>query len=318
MTAVFAAPASPLVSLEGENDLVGSRPPVFLVGPARSGTSLLYKLLCLHPEVSYVSNWMARFPSRPALATLNRLARSFPAYTRKVWFEGGSNAYVYGRRRRLRERMYPMPVEGEPVFRASGVGDETAADPDRAMRELREVVGSIVRRADGPSFVNKRIANNRRISFLARVFPGARFIWIVRDGRAVAYSLSRVDWWEDSVVWWYGGTPRDWRSEGRDPWELCARNWVEELSVIERGLAEVPGGEVMRLSYEEFVRDPLASLASVGRFAGLTSTEGWRRSVGAVRYPDRNEGWPRALGSDVIETITSIQAEKLRAYGYEV
>ena len=30
----------------------GTRP-VFLLGPARSGTSLLYKALCLHPQAGY-------------------------------------------------------------------------------------------------------------------------------------------------------------------------------------------------------------------------------------------------------------------------
>ena len=34
-----------------------------------------------------------------------------------------------------------------------------------------------------------------------------RFVVLVRDGRAVAESLSRVDWWETNHVWWYGGTP---------------------------------------------------------------------------------------------------------------
>jgi hypothetical protein len=30
--------------------------PLFLVGVPRSGTTLLYKLLCLHPDVAYISN----------------------------------------------------------------------------------------------------------------------------------------------------------------------------------------------------------------------------------------------------------------------
>ena len=33
---------------------------MFLVGAARSGTSLLYRALCLHPDVAYVSNYVRR------------------------------------------------------------------------------------------------------------------------------------------------------------------------------------------------------------------------------------------------------------------
>ncbi|MBV9253816.1 MAG: sulfotransferase, partial [Actinobacteria bacterium] len=36
--------------------------PLFLVGAPRSGTSLLYKALCLHPDAAYISNWVNRFP----------------------------------------------------------------------------------------------------------------------------------------------------------------------------------------------------------------------------------------------------------------
>ena len=74
------------------------------------------------------------------------------------------------------------------------------------------------------------------IPALAELFPRARFVSIVRDGRAVACSLSRVHWWPDLTVWWYGGTPGRWQEEGRDPWELCARHWVRELAVLEQGL----------------------------------------------------------------------------------
>src|SRR6266511_4315156 len=48
--------------------------PLFIVGAPRSGTSLLYKLLCLHPRAAWISNWGRRAPGQPALAMLNRLA----------------------------------------------------------------------------------------------------------------------------------------------------------------------------------------------------------------------------------------------------
>ena len=43
----------------------GERPPgeqvAFLVGAGRSGTTLLHKLLCLHPQIAYISNYENRF-----------------------------------------------------------------------------------------------------------------------------------------------------------------------------------------------------------------------------------------------------------------
>jgi len=54
--------------------------PLFLVGVPRSGTTLLYKLLCLHPEVAYISHWMRIAPGVPALALVNRLTFTIPRH----------------------------------------------------------------------------------------------------------------------------------------------------------------------------------------------------------------------------------------------
>jgi hypothetical protein len=86
--------------------------PVFLLGPARSGTSLIYKLLCMHPESAWISNWLARVPAATSAAVLNRVTTHAPRARRRVWFGAdGSNAYVYGRRREIRDRLFPMPHE---------------------------------------------------------------------------------------------------------------------------------------------------------------------------------------------------------------
>lgn len=294
-------------------------PPAFLVGAARSGTSLLYKALCLHPETAWISNWVKRAPGVPALAALNRVARRLPAARRRVWFGEDSNAYVYGSPRALAERLFPMPVEGEPLYRRCGVPQlpgEPAAPPDHQVAHLREAFSAIRRASGGRRLVNKRIANNRRIPLLAQAFPRALFVEIVRDGRAVALSLSRVDWWQKDVVWWYGDTPARWASEGRDPWEICARNWVEELREIERGLEAVPDAQVLRIRYEAFVERPLATLEQVGAFLGLSPDEGWRRELERLRFPDRNDAWRDRLAPDTVRRITAWQAADLRRLGY--
>lgn len=293
---------------------------VILLGAPRSGTTLLYKALCLHPEVAWISNWARRFPGVPAVAALNRIAYRQRALQREVWFaDGGANAYVYGRARGLLERAFPQPVEGEPIYARCGLSTDPRDDvDDDATRRLRDAFEAHRRWAGGRCFVTKRIANNRRIPQLLAAFPRARFVDLLRDGRAVAYSLSRVDWWDETPLWWYGGTPRDWVAEGGDPLELCARDWVEERTIIERGLEEVPAEQVLRLSYERFVQEPVATVTQVGRFAGIPRDEGWLARVAELRYPNRNEGWRAALDDDVALRIQEIQRAALARYGYAV
>lgn len=292
-------------------------PPLFILGAPRSGTSALYKALCLHPEATWLSNVERRAPRVPALAVLNRVARWAPATRQRVWFGAdGAKAYAYGGPRSLVQRTFPQPVEGEPVFAAAGI-PAVAGTPGASPRQLR-LRRDLERRrraAGGRVLVSKRIAHNTRIPLLHTVFPDARFAVITRDGRAVAASLSRVDWWPDSPLWWYGGTPADWAAGGGDPYEVCARHWVEEVGAIERGLVDVPVAQVVRVRYEDLVGDPTGTLLRVAAGGGLAPSLQWQRSLAAVRFPDQNEAWRTRLGSSAA-TVERLQSAELERLGY--
>jgi hypothetical protein len=298
---------------------------LFIVGAPRSGTSLLYKSLCLHPEAAWISNWVGHYPGHPGLAALNHAARWLPGRRRRVWFgAGGDNAYVYGRPRPALERVFPMPMEGERVFNHCGIapptpdGDPTANDPVRraaAIARLRATFATVVRWSGGRVLVCKRIANNQRIPLLAEAFPQARFVHLVRDGRAVAYSLSRVDWWDTDVVWWYGDTPAAWRAAGGDPWELCAEHWNRELASIQEGLAAVPAGQRLEVRYADLVADPVGFIEQVAGFGGLGPDTGWHAELTRLSYPNKDESWRQHLDADVRARIERIQAGTLRRLG---
>lgn len=292
---------------------------LFIVGPPRSGSTLLYKALCLRPDVAYLSNWVRRFPALPALGVFNRVPAMLPKTRRAAWFGDGSHAYVYGTQRSAVRRAFPTPVEGEPVFTRCGIGTAPggrlpgqAPDLDR----LRRTFEVVRRAAGGRVLVSKRIAHNVRIPLLADAFRAARFVFLVRDGRAVAHSLSRVDWWPDSYVWWQQTTPRAWGEQGEDPWTLCARHWAEELKVVQDGLSHVPAGQRMQLRYEDLMSDPLPTLRRVADFAGLGARPAWSDELRALRFSDRNNAWRSTLDEQVASRITELQQPLLAQYGY--
>lgn len=289
---------------------------VFILGPARSGTSLLYRLLALHPEVAFISNWNSRFPRVAAVGALQRATRSSRSL-RRQWFRPDGNAYVYGRTRPLSERLVPAPVEGEPVFALAGINEDgTTRSPD-AVDALRNQIARISRYTGGTFFVNKRVANNRRIALIHRAFPEAHFITITRDGRAVALSLSRVNWWQDSTVWWAGETPTEWAGRGNDPWELCAGNWVHEIDAIDEGLSDIPKEQQTTITYEALVADPCEQLTRVAESIGLPLDDSWLDEVGSVPLP-ANDHWRTELSDSVVRTITDVQRTTLQRLGYIV
>ena len=270
---------------------------------------MFYKCLCLHPDAGWISNWVARHSRFPQLSALNRLTRRFPPLQDRAWFDAVGNAYVYGKPRPALVRAIPAPVEGEPVFARAGLGAAPGADA-----ALRRAVAAMTRWSGGRTFVSKRIANNRRVAALVTAFPGARFLHVVRDGRAVARSLGQVDWWETSVVSWYGGTPSDWRAGGGDPIELCARTWVEEVAAVEAGLRDIPASHRMVARYEDAIADPGATMAKVAQFAGLRSDARWLARV-ERRLAQRALPPAPRVDAEALR-IEAVQREQLEAFGY--
>ena len=289
--------------------------PLFIVGAPRSGTSLLYRVLALHPRAAFVNNYNRHLVAVPELAVLNGLASRAARSRRRVWFgEYASNAYRSGHHRSLLDRAFPQPVEGEALFERRRVLHAAPGTvPDARQRRLAPDLERLTRASGGRVLISKGIGHNRRIPLLDAIFPECRFVVMARDGRAVVRSLMSVDWWPQTDIWWWQGTPQDWVGEGHDPVELAARHWVEEVDAIEQGLAGVPRRRVLRLTYEALVRSPVDVLEGVAAFAGLGDDPQWRGDLDELHFPDRNRVHDLAA---VDPRVTQIQSVTLRSLGY--
>ncbi len=291
---------------------------LFVIGAGRSGTTLLYKGLCLHPEIAWISNYLARFPGSLVWPMLNRTVRWFPSARRKAWFGVNSNAYF--NERNLFLKLLPTPVEGESIYARCGIPvfpDPSWEITERQAECLRKSFTNI-RKAQGATlFVSKRTANNRRIPQLVRAFPKSKFLYIVRDGRATATSMVRAPWWHEHEVWWLKGkTPRQWEQEGGHPMELAARNWVEEIKEIETGLQVVPKAQIMQIRYEELIENAADIWPEIERFIEVPSSPSWLEEVLGLILTNRNRSWEETLGVEEKRILERIQRETLDRLGY--
>jgi hypothetical protein len=271
-----------------DEQVPGSRV-AFLVGAGRSGTTLVYKLLCLHPSVAYISNYENRLPWFP-----DGLAARFAAQRTedklRAWFGVGGNAY-YTNRPWLKKAL-PTPHEGEAVYAACGVPLHPAPGARADVRmacALRCRFESIRRGSGARLFVSKRTANNRRLPLLRSVFPAARYVHLVRDGREVAQSLSTVSWWDGHTIWWDGRTARQMESDGESRLAVCTRNWVREIEALQAGLAGVDPRQVLTLRFENLLREPLPQLQRVLGFLGLDCPASFRDAVARLRLGSGRE-----------------------------
>lgn len=304
-----------MINLNKKNEIL---PPVFIIGAGRSGTTLLYKMLCMHSEIAWISNYYNKFPDCFFLSFINRINHISKRKCCTIWFSKNSNAY-FSHRKRLK-RIFPVPKEGEVLYKRCGI--PLFPNPiwhiTNAQKEC--IINSFekIRYYQGASvFVTKRTANNRRIATLIKVFPKAKFIHIIRDGRAVAFSLLNVEWWNDHKVWWWQQrTPRQWEEEGNSPIEMAARNWVEEINAIRFGLAHVPKNQIYEIRYEELQSNYLDILMKVARFIGIYPDYIWMKTIKSLSVINKNNTWLEKSSDSEQAILNKVQYDTLKLLGY--
>lgn len=296
---------------------------VFQLGAGRSGTTLLYKMLSVCRSVAYLSNYQQRYPEWPSLAYLQRLLNQFPEFKRNSWFQEQGGAYFNDRRRCILQSIVPTPSEAEPVYASCGI-PLTPAEDFRLLPHtancLRERFERILRASGADVLLSKRTANNRRIPLLKQIFPNAKYIHLVRDGRAVAYSLLRVAWWNDHVLYWTGKTPQQMVAQGANPLELAARNWVEEMHSLERGIALIEESKLLEVRYDELLQDPHGQLQRILHFMGVDpqADATFPGIIESLHLRPRQEAWSRNWTESELIRVLNLQGNTLRRWGFSL
>lgn len=120
------------------------------------------------------------------------------------------------------------------------------------------------RKGDAPILVEKNPRNILRIPFLRAVFPEAKFIHIVRDGRDVACSLLPGI----GGRWWAHERPPQWRDLFARYRGIirCAHAWREIVHIGLDDLAHVPH---LQIRYEDLVARPRDVARQLVEYLGL-------------------------------------------------
>ena len=289
---------------------------VFLLGAGRSGTTLLYKLLCLHQNARYISNFHIRGPLWFPANTVSSVFANYPSLRKWAWFQEKGNAYFMNRP--FFRRLIPTPVEGEKVYEKCGF----SALPNNNLSLttdnytcLKKVFDSYHTSSE-QVFINKRTSNNQRISFLANSFGEAKYINLVRDGRAVAYSLNQVEWWNEHILWWAGRTPKEMEAQGYSPLTLSSMNWVKDVRAIQSGLAAIEPDNVLDICFEDLMANPVGVLTQTCQFMGLEVNKELIRVWQNVGLGESSEKWRAAWNDKMLDTVMLEQTSLLAELGY--
>ena len=142
-----------------------------------------------------------------------------------------------------------------------------------------------------------------RLGFLNEIFEDAKFIHLVRDGRAVASSLLHVDFWRG----WYG--PQGWRAgllspEDQATWEaydrsfvaLAGLEWRIQMRAMEAARRALPDpARFLEIKYETFCEQPLETCRRALDFAELPGSTAFERHVAATPIKNASHRWRDGL-----------------------
>ncbi len=297
-------------------DHTAERPVHFVLGTGRCGSTLVHEVLCQHPAVGFLSNledrsarldWSARF-NGPAYRRLP------PEVTRK------------GRLRFAPSEGYAaLAREVSPVF-VNSSRDLLASDatPWLAAR-LRAFLHERADRQGQPMFLHK-LTGWPRVGLLHAVLPGARFVHVVRDGRAVANSWLQMPWWlgyRGPGHWHFGDLPpayqEEWERSGHSFVVLAGLAWKLLIDAAEQARALLPPQSWLEVRYEDVVADPVTTLDAVCAFLDLPPSEPFHQRVRAYDMDaGRAHAYVADLGAAAVAQLDDSLGDHLARLGYAV
>lgn len=325
--------------------------PVIIVGCARSGTSLLYNILSEVPSlwsIGYESKAIIERYHSPAvkewesgaLAAGDLTAESQAFMIGRFVAEAASGDYW--RRVNLvrnlanRSGLYgAVKRRGRRDTTGSGVSSAVPGAGLDVFRRLARLRNRLRLPRHPLRLLEKTPENCLRLPFLTALFPDARIIFLMRDGRANVHSL-REGWRQPHLFPGYR-TPIPVTSPGQSrgrwaftlipgwpdlvdkPLELiCARQWVACNEAVLDYTAAPGALPALRIRYEDLVREPDPSLARIAGFLGLAAGDipaygHGLPEVNAITAPDQDK-WRREV--ELIEGVAPIIAPTMARLGY--
>jgi Sulfotransferase family len=265
--------------------------PIFIIGPHRSGTTLVYETLARHPDVGFFNRYNKKMPAWPRAAHL---------LTRLLGADGDK------------------PLESQPVWDRFRTGDSDLLTAEDATPEVIAWHRALVERVLGlrgrTRFLAKYPRLSLRLPWLDTIFPDAIFLHVTRDWRAVVNStLNRKAKRTDRGGGWFGVRIPGWRDMGDVPHEEAAARQFRAVTQTLEDAAPAYGSRFLLLSYEEFCADPIGVLKGVTATCGLAWADEFEASI-PTNLRSANFKWREQIGEETIARLRATDEAFFQRY----
>ncbi|WP_170763214.1 sulfotransferase [Ruegeria lacuscaerulensis] len=277
-------------------------PVCFIVGPPRSGSTLLYELMVTRFQCGYFANLAKRLFRVPVAATW--LCR------KAMRDRQGSFDSVYGE---LEGKA--APSEAGRIwahwmpYAAPYLLDKPGLTPARMRRKL----AAISRIAGRPMIVKNMILQSD-FPLLLKTFPNAVFIYIERDWADNAHSLvrARQDKTSMDASGWWSLRPTGWEAySDADPITQSCAQVILSHRDLQVGFRTLENSDrVMKISYETLCAEPERALSDMEAFFARNGLDVLRKSAPKALPEITTRRQPEdETRSQIMASLDKIEAE---------
>lgn len=267
---------------------------IFIGGCSRSGTTLLGAMLGASPDAICVPESHFKidvlrklWPQSSSVNVAEVLAQLLKHWRFKIWGLDSTTADLL------------------PLVQGDSYGD--------LLHALVSAYAQSEGKADATTWLDHTPENVSYANTLLSLYPDARFIHIVRDGRAVAASILPLDWGPNTII-------------------KAARWWMRMVSFGLAAELVLAPEQIIRVRYEDLVLQPAETLQTLCQFLGIDYLPAMLDATGfrPPRYTNQQHAligrsasssainrWQQRLSPREIEIFENLTRDFLNNLGYE-
>ena len=170
--------------------------PIFIIGVPRTGTTLLYNILCMHPDLAWFTienfdSWASdneKENIKKYFLDLKEKNKKIPV-TEESLFVFGPEWEAGIKQTKVHPELKKTPIEGEYFWRKNFGDKYTTEISDEKKNKLILELGKIIEQQQKSRFLSKAPQNTMRLFAIQKIFPDAKFVNVTRDPRPVIHSM---------------------------------------------------------------------------------------------------------------------------------
>jgi hypothetical protein len=287
----------------------------FIVGTGRCGSTLLHEIIAKHEEVSFFTNFEEQHGK---LAFLGKWGGAFYRNNHLALTRAGKQRFAPTEAYRLIARKV-SPIYVRPYR------DLTGDDLTPWMKErFYNFFIQNYHKYGKPRLIHKYTGWSR-IGFFSEIFPQAKFIHIVRDGRAVASSWLQMKWWGgyEGINNWLWGPLSDvqmeeWKSSDYSFATLAGISWKILMESYEKGGAALGQDRYLMIKYEDFLNAPVEQMKKILEFSELEWTDNFAKQFERFNIrKSRERAFEKDLSANQLDALEKCLSGKLSEYDYK-